>query len=108
MPFFHFDQNNSGGSYDIDDNVSPLVIIEAADDDAAYDKALEIGIYFGGVADGRDCECCGDRWYSQDEGIETFDEEAILKDWRNKSVHRGETYAIVHFIDGSKKLFNRD
>jgi hypothetical protein len=23
------------------------------------------GIYFNGVEDGQDCECCGDRWYPQ-------------------------------------------
>jgi hypothetical protein len=109
MPFFQFDQNNSGGGFDIDQNVAPIVVIEAADADDAQDKALVLGIYFDGVNEGRDCECCGDRWYSPEEGKETFDEEAILKEWgwRKRSVQQGEAYAIVHFANGSKTIFTR-
>ena len=29
----------------------------------ANDIAQGNGIYFNGVADGIDCDCCGDRWY---------------------------------------------
>jgi hypothetical protein len=62
--FWEFDQNNSGGSFAVDDErgIGPSVWIEAIDRDHAISRALAIGIYFDGCADGRDCECCGDRW----------------------------------------------
>ncbi len=69
--FFHFHQNNSGGFY-----VGPQnVVIEARSaDEANVIAARTKFVYFDGVADGLDCECCGDRWYRQysdDDGTET-------------------------------------
>ena len=63
--WFHFCQNNSGGSFDIDDErgIGPQVWIEADDADHANYRAGRLGIYFDGVSKGRDCSCCGDRWY---------------------------------------------
>lgn len=63
--FFHFSQNNSGGSFNFDekDGITHHVIIEAHNRDDAIERAKNIGIYFDGVEKGRDCECCGDRWY---------------------------------------------
>lgn len=60
--FFHFSQNNSGGSFIYDDYVCHHVIIEADSYQEANDRDENIGIYFGGYGD---CPCCGDRWYSQ-------------------------------------------
>ncbi|QEQ94098.1 hypothetical protein SEA_SAFTANT_66 [Streptomyces phage Saftant] len=67
MPFFEYNQNNSGGSFDIDPDagISTVVIVEADNAAEADAKAEEIGLYFDG--DG-DCPCCGDRWYAQDGG----------------------------------------
>lgn len=62
--FYHYDQNNSGGKFDLDDRVCNHVIIEAESAAQANCQAQSIGIYFDGVEDGRDCACCGDRWYS--------------------------------------------
>ena len=62
MKFYHFRQNNSGGSFNRDEQVDENVIIEANSADEANDVAEHIGIYFNGCADGRDCPCCGDRW----------------------------------------------
>jgi hypothetical protein len=65
MPWFEFNQNNSGGSLkeDADLGIGPLVWIEAADADDANKKAQHIGIYFNGVSEEIDCACCGDRWH---------------------------------------------
>jgi hypothetical protein len=64
LKWFTFHQNNSGGSYTINDDVDVVVIIQAKNADDANDIAQCVaGIYFNGVEDGRDCECCGDRWY---------------------------------------------
>ena len=67
MAYFLYRQNNSGGSFDIDDNLNINVIIEADSEMEANTKAYDIGIYFDGVANGADCECCGDRWRECDE-----------------------------------------
>ncbi len=60
MPLFQFRQNNSGGQY-----MGPkFVVVKADDADQANQIAQDQGpVYFDGVADGRDCDCCGDRWY---------------------------------------------
>ena len=64
MPFYYFNQNNSGGRFVFEkDRLSHHVIIEAENHHLANDKAESLGIYFNGCADDRDCECCGDRWY---------------------------------------------
>ena len=63
--YYIFDQNNSGGSFDIDpkEGIGPRVWVEATSYDHANDRAENIGIYFEGVQEGRDCPCCGDRWH---------------------------------------------
>jgi hypothetical protein len=63
LKWFTFHQNNSGGSYTINDDVDVVVIIQAKNADDANYLAQCVGIYFNGVENGRDCECCRDRWY---------------------------------------------
>lgn len=60
--FFEFNQNNSGGSFDVNDKVCHRLFIEASSHDEATEKAESLGCYWNGVADGMDCSCCGDRW----------------------------------------------
>jgi hypothetical protein len=72
--FFTYNQNNSGGSFDVDasQGVSHYVIIEADDNVHADSRAEEIGLYFDGCSSGCDCSCCGDRWYrSWSDGSDT-------------------------------------
>ena len=60
MPLFQFRQNNSGGQ----DMGPKFVVVKADDADQANQIAQDQGpVYFDGVADGIDCDCCGDRWY---------------------------------------------
>lgn len=61
--FYEFNQNNSGGSFDISDTLAHFVIIEAYSADQANAIAKSLGIYFDGCDDETDCPCCGDRWY---------------------------------------------
>lgn len=62
--FYHFSQNNSGGSFDFDknDGITHHVVIEAVSAESANKKLQDIGGYFDGCDTGRDCSCCGDRW----------------------------------------------
>ena len=58
MSYFKFRQNNSFGAF----HGTPLVFVQADNAADANDIAQDNGIYFNGVADGIDCDCCGDRW----------------------------------------------
>lgn len=64
MPFWDYRQNNSGGSFDVDEKsgIDVTVIIEADTVDQANERAEGIGLYWDGVENNRDCDCCGDRW----------------------------------------------
>lgn len=62
MPFFEYTQNNSGGRFLVDNFVCHRLFIEAPTLNVANGKAFDLGVYFGGCNDGRDCPCCGDRW----------------------------------------------
>ena len=65
--WFNFDQNNSGGSFTVDDQLCHRLFIEADSQEKAEEKAFDMGVYYDGCSDGTDCPCCGDRWYSPDE-----------------------------------------
>lgn len=95
--FWTFDQNNSGGSfhYDAKAGIGSAVAIEAIDAAHALARAEAIGIYFNGCDDGRDCECCGDRWSDcLDEGTEqpTKYGAELTGGWGIP--------AYVHYLDG--------
>jgi hypothetical protein len=82
-------QNNSGGFYELPEWTGPSelggvcayygwqdqpvdVWVMAGDSWEAEGLAQKYaGVYFNGVEKGRDCDCCGDRWYSAEE----WDEE---------------------------------
>lgn len=76
--YYEFSQNNSGGSFDFDEElgITTRVFIEAYDAVDANHRAERIGIYFDGIDSGQDCACCGDRWYSVEEPWR----EAILEE----------------------------
>lgn len=71
--FYEYRQNNSGGYFQNDKAIREVVIIEADSYEEANEIAEDLGIYFDGCDTGRDCSCCGDRWYeqySEDDGRE--------------------------------------
>ena len=63
LNWYEFSQNNSGGRFHVNQRVCHRLFIEAVDADDATRIAESLGVYFHGVDDGIDCECCGDRWY---------------------------------------------
>lgn len=60
--FFTYRQNNSGGRYEYDDQLSAYVIVEAKNAEEANKRAEELGIEFD-----EGCETCGDRWSRADD-----------------------------------------
>ncbi|WP_145398576.1 DUF7296 family protein [Paracoccus sulfuroxidans] len=66
--FYTFNQNNTGGAFDLTEALTHFVIVEAESADEANAKLIALGGYFDGCSIGRDCWCCGDRWYPAREG----------------------------------------
>lgn len=60
--FFEFNQNNSGGSFVMNDKVCHWMFVEADNEESACEFAENLGCYFNGTDNGDDCPCCGDRW----------------------------------------------
>ena len=83
-----------------DDNVSELVLIEAEDANQANDIAERVGIYFDGCSEGRDCHCCGDRWYramSDDVSDKLEENGNPLEEYES---HWMKEPVTVHYKDG--------
>lgn len=101
--FYTFCQNNSGGKWRTDENegIGQVVMIEAESADFANLKAQQIGIYFDGVSDGSDCDCCGDRWSRVLES--EWDSEKYLDSavshFRD-SYYRKNYQVYAHFLNG--------
>lgn len=122
MPFYAFNQNNSGGgfSYDEREGISHWVIIEASSANEANSTAASAGIYFDGCDDGRDCSCCGDRWYPVDDSDAESDPTvwgqvvspgALMpgKDDPNSSYKFLDGYeGFIHYADGRIEGFWKD
>lgn len=54
-------------------------------------------IYFNGVEDGRDCECCGDRWFAYTwDKAETIEE---LNKQKYVSCTNDDSTMFVHMLD---------
>ena len=100
MKFYEFHQNNTGGEWD--KILGYTVIIEAETPEKANEKAEEIGIYFDGVDNDIDCECCGDRWCRvEDEYDEVAPEK--LKDEIEEIKHyqkKWELSSTIYYADG--------
>lgn len=106
--FYHFRQNNSGGSfvYDEADGLSVNVYIEAESAEDANEKMLEKIGEFDSVYD---CPCCGSRWYPADEDDYTCTsstvpvENEVMSDefFRVKWMDNGKPETFVHLIDGT-------
>lgn len=107
--YFHFSQNNSGGSFEVGDKVAHHVIIQAHSAVEANARATDIGIYFNGCDIGMDCPCCGDRWSETwDKGDETpliYGEAPAT--YNDISTKPGEPMCHVYHLDGSKTTYRK-
>ena len=106
--FYTYSQNNSGGSFIVDDTVCQYVIIEADDYALANDLAEYKGIYFNGCDDDIDCPCCGDRWYTVGH-CDAKDEPLIYSEkpenYSDMFTERGGVYCRVYYQNGDVKEF---
>lgn len=111
MAFFHYSQNNSGGDFVFDKKtgITHHVVIEAVDADSANSRAEQIGLYFNGCDDGRDCSCCGDRWSRQwkDDGNPepTVYGEPVAKVKHFTKWMKPGFETAVHYADGRVEWF---
>lgn len=110
--FYHYSQNNSGGSFVIDEEkgICTDVIIEANNANHANLIAGKVGLYFGGYSKiyGFDCSCCGERWSKCNETdgedsphiYSTKLEDCTKGWWRD--------FCFVHYLNGEikKVIFN--
>ena len=108
MPWFLYRQNNSGGLFERTENIRNLVFIEAVDGESANLYAESIGIYFNGCKSGRDCSCCGDRWYpvwDDSDGITIEQVRGYIESYAKFNSKGFADYisAILHYADGRKK-----
>ena len=111
--FYHFGQNNTGGSFDFDKDagITHHTIIEAESAEDANARAESIGLYFDGCSSGNDCPCCGDRWYKVDDAdgedapmIYSEKPEDYLKDGMIRWMKKGFE-VCVHFANGEKSFY---
>lgn len=113
--FYTFVQNNSGGFFDNNESrgLAKFVIVEAGSAEHANRRALRIGLYFDGGANGEDCNCCGDRWYevSESDGSDVpliYDTPpAEFQFSRLSLVQEGECFCFVHHLDGTGTGFRK-
>lgn len=109
--FYHYTQNNSGGSFVIDQDLAHHVIIEAHSVEDANERAESIGLYFDGCETGVDCDCCGDRWYRQtswDDGTEfpmIYGQTPEL--YRDVFAPGGGPYCHIYYLDGLKRTLRQ-
>jgi len=106
--FYTYHQNNSGGSFNVNDRVCPYVIIQAVSPRDADRRAEDIGIYFNGVNEGNDCPCCGDRWI---EAWEDGTDQPLIygQEPQNAELHKwvkeGEVWCRIYYLDGIIKEY---
>lgn len=120
LKWFEFTQNNSGGSFDVDDKVCHRLFIETKSFNDAVEKAEELGCYWDGVNKGIDCPCCGDRWYKYDdkpinlelyktEGYTSWDGTLYFNNIEEYAQYLADNYgwttpdARIYYNDGSVK-----
>jgi hypothetical protein len=101
--FYTYRQNNSGGSFSKDNDVSEYVIIEAKDASEADSIAETVGIYFYGCRKQRDCSCCGDRWYHAQE-VNASDKPSVYSTKMNETTKAKKDWnVVIHYYDGKKE-----
>ncbi len=103
--FYTFNQNNSGGSFKNSEKegIAEYVIIEALNADHANERAEQIGLYFDGCENDRDCSCCGDRWYPTSERYGSEEPAIYGEPVINMEASFYRNCCFIHYLDGEFK-----
>jgi hypothetical protein len=83
--------------------IAHFVIIEADSITEAEVKAHRLGIYFNGVENGTDCQCCGDRWYESDSPTNyprVYGQSVTDLPYKDMFFPPGDSI-VIHFADGT-------
>ena len=89
--FYEFTQTNSGGYFDVDENVCHRVIIEA------MDKKHTVALFEPMIENqSGSCPCCGDRWSPE------YADEIKLEEYKEKGYPIG---VYSHYKDAEKRWF---
>ena len=96
MKWYTIDQNNSGGYFIQNDDVSQYVSVQAESEELALERLYEITEDYSEY-----CDCCGERWSFY--GIEvgdspTYYEESLFSS--KPSPYRKEF--VMHYAHGAK------
>lgn len=97
--FYIFRQNNSFGTFTVNNDVTYNVVIEAENEEQALDKAVDLGMYFDGCEKGIDCPCCGDRW---DKYPEEVDADYSVREEPHWRALEDEPSFYIYLLDGTK------
>jgi len=109
--FYTFSQNNSGGSFDFNEEagITHYVIVEADNSDQASARAQDIGLYFNGCDEGIDCHCCGDRWsepWKDDGDAQPLYYDQPVAEAISPYPCRNGKDICVHYADGRREWYN--
>ena len=99
--YFTFEQNNSGGDFIVDSDLSHYVIVEANSPEEANKAAYDIGLYFRGIDNGIDCPCCGDRWFEKWSDDKGTDEPEV---WGSTDLQEKANTAIL--VNGNEPVIH--
>jgi hypothetical protein len=101
--FFMYSQNNSGGNFIVNDEVTHFMIFEAHSPEEADVLAEKHGVYFDGCDSGIDCSCCGDRWSRSWDGGE--DKPNLygkpIEEYDGPFLPTDKPFCRVSYLDGS-------
>ena len=102
MYYYHYQQNNVGGEWVVNDRVSKHVIIEATSAAHANQLAEHIGMDFNDY-----CECCGERWTkAQDYDAEdTPRTDECMNDCYGTKT--GKPLVYLYHLNRSREVFYR-
>jgi hypothetical protein len=107
MKFFNFRQNNTFGSWDINEDVNINVIVEADSPESANEIAVKHGVYFNGCNNGTDCQCCGDRWNDcYGDGYEVAEIYGVPLVPTDVVERFEDADSVVYYDDGPRVYFN--
>lgn len=100
LKWFHYSQNNSGGYFIDNDDVSHDIFVQAESAELANIKAEKITADYSEF-----CDCCGERWYIYaDDGDGTETPEIYGEKLFSVKPSPYRNRAILYFANGHREV----